>query len=671
MSDIAVTVTSPGSIDATVGVGGTVSATVSSGGSVAVNLPAGEAAWANITGKPTTFTPSAHTHKAADITDRSTALVTSVNGKTGDVTITEGGGGSSYTLPTATDTVLGGVKIGSGITITDGVISAAAGGGVSLSNAAPSDLGIASAGASGDASRADHVHEMPDVSGVLGLSAALSAKLDAESNVDGGDYVGVVITPGPSITITAQPTAQSAIVGNATTQAALLPSGAWDNGVTYADGEYWIVASDNLAGDYYATSPDGLTWTKKYGFNRAGFWNPLVYGDGRYAVTDGTYLQASTNGTTWTESQVGGKVFFANGKWLRYWGDTDTITSLSGWNSLQLYKSDDLVTWASAGAPSKTLTGSNGTFYYKPGRRTLSRFFYVNGVYVAMFNESSAYNSGGYLTGYAWVFTSTDLLTWTAVAGGPENFTGWANDFTKPIPSSSSFWASKWETPQTINGEVWSRVTWSRSDFARSTDGVSWTGSSVPNLTQGTESTIAYGNGVYVAPVGSRIYSSSNGSTWVERTNPAGTNFSRAAFVDGNLWLLGRGASSVVRSTNGIDWTAISGLEPADTGAMAQNGSVFVGQNTAGTKAVRLNLSGSATEATFSVAAYYDAGTLTYQWQLSTDGGSTWANVTDATASTLVLTGLTAADSGKRYRAIISATGATPVTSNAATLTVT
>jgi hypothetical protein len=39
--------------------------------------------------------------------------------------------GGSYTLPTATDSVLGGVKIGSGISITDGVISATGGGGAS------------------------------------------------------------------------------------------------------------------------------------------------------------------------------------------------------------------------------------------------------------------------------------------------------------------------------------------------------------------------------------------------------------------------------------------------------------------------------------------------------------------------------------------------------------
>ena len=36
----------------------------------------------------------------------------------------ESGGGGSYTLPTASADTLGGVKVGSGLTITDGVLSA-------------------------------------------------------------------------------------------------------------------------------------------------------------------------------------------------------------------------------------------------------------------------------------------------------------------------------------------------------------------------------------------------------------------------------------------------------------------------------------------------------------------------------------------------------------------
>jgi hypothetical protein len=76
--------------------------------------------------------------------------------------------------------------------------------------------------------------------------------------------------------------------------------------------------------------------------------------------------------------------------------------------------------------------------------------------------------------------------------------------------------------------------------------------------------------------------------------------------------------------------------------------------------------------ATFSVAATVSpSGTLTYQWQKSDDAGTTFTNVSGATSATLSLTSLTnGADNNDQYRVIVSAVGASPVTSSAATLTV-
>lgn len=47
-----------------------------------------------------------------------------VNDRIDDVESALAGAGGNYTLPTATDTILGGVKVGAGLTITDGVLSA-------------------------------------------------------------------------------------------------------------------------------------------------------------------------------------------------------------------------------------------------------------------------------------------------------------------------------------------------------------------------------------------------------------------------------------------------------------------------------------------------------------------------------------------------------------------
>lgn len=74
------------------------------------------------------------------------------------------------------------------------------------------------------------------------------------------------------------------------------------------------------------------------------------------------------------------------------------------------------------------------------------------------------------------------------------------------------------------------------------------------------------------------------------------------------------------------------------------------------------------TGATFSVSA--SGADITYQWQVSTDGGTTWTNVAGANATNYTTGALTIADNGKRVRVVVSAAGVS-VNSSAVTLTVT
>ncbi len=76
----------------------------------------------------------------------------------------------------------------------------------------------------------------------------------------------------------------------------------------------------------------------------------------------------------------------------------------------------------------------------------------------------------------------------------------------------------------------------------------------------------------------------------------------------------------------------------------------------------------------FSVTA---TGTgLTYQWQVSTNGGGAWSNLTNTgiytntTTATLNLTGATTAVSTYQYRCVVDGNCSTPTNSNAATLTI-
>jgi len=239
-----------------------------------------------------------------------------------------GPAGPSYTLPTASATVLGGIKVGSGLTITGGVLSSSGGSGgssVSLSDATPSALGTASAGSSSSASRADHVHAVPvisytnltnvpstftpathqhAISDVTGLQTALDGKQSSGTyatlvsglvptanlplattsaagavivgtglaissgvlsatgtgtagDVDGGDYTGTLVYD-RTITITQQPTDQSAVSGAATISVAATasPSGTLTYQWQKLQGSTWT----NISG---ATSPSlvlsGLT----------------------------------------------------------------------------------------------------------------------------------------------------------------------------------------------------------------------------------------------------------------------------------------------------------------------------------------------------------------------------------------------------------------------------
>ena len=72
----------------------------------------------------------------------------------------------------------------------------------------------------------------------------------------------------------------------------------------------------------------------------------------------------------------------------------------------------------------------------------------------------------------------------------------------------------------------------------------------------------------------------------------------------------------------------------------------------------------------FSVTAA--GGTLSYQWQLSTNGGTSWSNITGANSNTYSVVGITLGMNGYQYRCVVTGTcPPTTVTSSAATLSVT
>src|SRR5207253_290467 len=62
--------------------------------------------------------------------------------------------------------------------------------------------------------------------------------------------------------------------------------------------------------------------------------------------------------------------------------------------------------------------------------------------------------------------------------------------------------------------------------------------------------------------------------------------------------------------------------------------------------------------------------TPTLQWQLSTNSGGTWSNISGATSASYTTASTVLGDNGKQYRAVYANTCSSGVASNAATLTV-
>lgn len=73
--------------------------------------------------------PSARLPIATDTSAGAIKIGSGLTITDGVVSASGGSGGGSYTLPTATSSVLGGIKVGSGLSITDGVLAATGGGG--------------------------------------------------------------------------------------------------------------------------------------------------------------------------------------------------------------------------------------------------------------------------------------------------------------------------------------------------------------------------------------------------------------------------------------------------------------------------------------------------------------------------------------------------------------
>ena len=96
------------------------------------------------------------------------------------------------------------------------------------------------------------------------------------------------------------------------------------------------------------------------------------------------------------------------------------------------------------------------------------------------------------------------------------------------------------------------------------------------------------------------------------------------------------------------------------------------GAITIGTQPADASVAATNTQAFTVAATKTGGGSLSYQWQLSTNAGVDFADISGATNATYTTPAIAAGDNGNQYRVKVNTTkGAPEVVSNAATLTVT
>lgn len=192
-----------------------------------------------------------------------------------------------------------------------------------------------------------------------------------------------------------------------------------------------------------------------------------------------------------------------------------------------------------------------------------------------------------------------------------------------------------------------------------------WPGNSITaSVSPTTLDTTVTGGGVIYGSVYSTYQSTANsweksvdsGETWTAVSGETSESLTLASSSDGDLYRLVVSAGLRVVRTDPA--TILKDTVSITISSHPQNQSVSGGQY------AYFDVSASAQGQTYS--NYY---TPSYQWQVSTNGGSSWSNVSGQTNYYLYIPVIVEM-SGRQYRVVLTAAGQT-ATSDAATLTVT
>lgn len=681
MSDINVTVTNAGAAQVSVPNGSTVNTTVGNGG--AVNVAIGTISPGNSTvvsgtvtiGKTTTLAAGSN----ATVVNNGTAFAavldfgiptgaagpagaTGPAGKDGVTPAFSIGTVSTLAAGSSANVTLTSTNNGANVTLDFGIPRGdpGTGGGssnLSLSDGTPSNLGIASPGTSNLASRADHVHAVPsiayadltglpsnfpsNIASVTGLQAALDSK---SGTSHGHNYVTSLNNLTGSLTLAAG--------ANVT----ITPSGSTLTIDSTSSGG--IGANDPVdGGDYVGEILLGITFTQQPQSVTVNLGQVLTWSNGtntpRYLLQSGN----SAVGLQLTSSGLSANI--ASYSNIAAAADATTtvanltLSSVSATVSLASNGTRSLIQiWQDhGGVNTETLRSDDGETWSRLTVPRPSRHIAAG----ALGWVADAYGDSGV------AYTSADGLSWSA----------------RTLPFDPSVIYSPWRFAVGASAIV--GVCGDSTRVARSANGVSW--SAVTVGTSAFISRVAFGQGRFVAiggSAGDSAFTSADGLTWT-RSNLPTAGYDKIFFANGRFIALRAGSAGTdattdaAMSTDGTTW-AVQTLSASRLWRSAVYAGSYAISSYAGDTDESLTIASepAAGSANLTVSAAASTGaTVGYQWQRSTDAGTTWLNVANATSQLLTLSSVALPDNGTRYRVLATATGVPSATSQTAILTVT
>lgn len=305
------------------------------------------------------------------------------------------------------------------------------------------------------------------------------------------------------------------------------------NGIAYSPGSGLlpgaVVLAVGSAAAYRRSTNDGASFASGTvggsSTNYAVAWAPIGASASLFAVTSGSNVYTSPEGTAWTLRSV------ATGLTLRS------------------------ITWASG--PNLFVAGSSiGSFYYSANGTTwtlssfslpvsviVTRIIYANSLYIAVTNAGT-------------IYTTPNITT-----------TGWTQRV--------------FSTPTALNTVVWNDTTFlamgNGTATYTSSAGTTWTFQNTGTLY--SLSGVTWGNNLFVAVgAGGQIITSSDTTTWTTRTSGTTDLLNAVAYASAlNVFVAVGFGSLILYSSNGIIWSTAGSIGYAgeDLSAIAWDGAAF------------------------------------------------------------------------------------------------